>query len=106
MRNLTMMTDLYQLTMMYGYYNTNTHLRQAVFDLYFRRPNVNSAYAIAAGLEQVMDYIENLHFSEEDLGYLKSLNLFSREFWICSENCLPVIFMPFRKVQSCSLMNQ
>lgn len=80
MRNLTMMTDLYQLTMMYGYYNTNTHLRQAVFDLYFRRPNVNSAYAIAAGLEQVMDYIENLHFSEEDLGYLKSLNLFSREF--------------------------
>lgn len=80
MRNLTMMTDLYQLTMMYGYYNTNTHMRQAVFDLYFRRPNVNSAYAIAAGLEQVMEYIENLHFTEEDLNYLDSLNLFTRGF--------------------------
>ncbi len=80
MRNLTMMTDLYQLTMMYGYYNTNTHMRQAVFDLYFRKPNENSAYAIAAGLEQVMEYIENLHFGEDDLNYLDSLGLFNREF--------------------------
>ncbi|HHU49506.1 MAG: nicotinate phosphoribosyltransferase [Caldicoprobacterales bacterium] len=80
MRNLTMMTDLYQLTMMYGYYKNNTHQRQAVFDLFFRRPNNNTAYAIAAGLEQVMDYIENLHFSEEDLEYLDSLNLFNQEF--------------------------
>lgn len=80
MRNLTMMTDLYQLTMMYGYYKTNTHRRQAVFDLFFRKRSVKSAYAIAAGLEQVIDYIENLHFSEEDLEYLDSLNLFSRDF--------------------------
>ena len=70
MRNLTMMTDLYQLTMMYGYYKNNTHQRQAVFDLFFRRLNNNTAYAIAAGLEQVMDYIENLHFSVKDLNTL------------------------------------
>jgi len=80
MRNLTMMTDLYQLTMMYGYYKNNTHNRQAVFDLFFRKPNNNSAYAIAAGLEQVIDYIENLHFEEEDIEYLRSLNLFNDEF--------------------------
>ncbi|HHY83545.1 MAG TPA: nicotinate phosphoribosyltransferase [Clostridiales bacterium] len=80
MRNLTMMTDLYQLTMMYGYYKTNTHKRQAVFDLFFRKPNNNSSYAIAAGLEQVIDYIENLHFDKEDIDYLNSLNLFNDEF--------------------------
>lgn len=80
MRNLTMMTDLYQLTMMYGYYKINIHKRQAVFDLFFRKRNVNSAYAIAAGLEQVMEYIDNLHFSEEDLEYLNSLNLFDNDF--------------------------
>jgi nicotinate phosphoribosyltransferase len=80
MRNLTMMTDLYQLTMMYGYFKTDTHNRQAVFDLFFRKRSVKSAYAIAAGLEQVIDYIKNLHFSKEDLDYLDSLNLFSSEF--------------------------
>ena len=80
MRNLTMMTDLYQLTMMYGYYKTNTHTRQAVFDLFFRRPGENSAYAIAAGMEQVVEYIENLHFSEDDLAYLDSLELFDEKF--------------------------
>src|SRR5690554_1125342 len=80
MRNLTMMTDLYQLTMMYGYYKTNTHMRQAVFDMYFRKPSENSAYAIAAGLEQVIEYIENLHFGEEDITYLSSLKLFDNSF--------------------------
>ena len=80
MRNLTMMTDLYQLTMMYGYFKTDTHNRQAVFDLFFRKRSVKSAYAIAAGLEQVIDYIKNVHFSKEDLDYLDSLNLFSSEF--------------------------
>jgi nicotinate phosphoribosyltransferase len=80
LRNLTMMTDLYQLTMMYGYYKTNTHQRNAVFDMFFRKPSSNSAYAIAAGLEQVIDYIKNLHFGDEDIEYLASLNLFDSEF--------------------------
>jgi nicotinate phosphoribosyltransferase len=80
LRNLTMMTDLYQLTMMYGYYKTNTHQRNAVFDMFFRKPSSNSAYAIAAGLEQVIDYIKNLHFGDEDIEYLASLNLFDSDF--------------------------
>ncbi len=80
MRNLTMMTDLYQLTMMYGYYKNNIHRKPAVFDMFFRKLSEYSAYAVAAGLEQVIGYIENLHFEEEDLQYLDSLNLFDREF--------------------------
>jgi nicotinate phosphoribosyltransferase len=80
MRNLTMMTDLYQLTMMYGYYKTNTHNRVAVFDLFFRRSREDTAYAIAAGLEQAVDYIENLHFTDEDIQYLRDLALFDEGF--------------------------
>ena len=80
MRNLTMMTDLYQLTMMYGYHKNNIHRKPAVFDMFFRKLSEYSAYAVAAGLEQVIDYIENLHFEEEDLQYLDSLNLFDRDF--------------------------
>ena len=75
-----MMTDLYQLTMMYGYYKNNIHRKPAVFDMFFRKLSEYSAYAVAAGLEQVIGYIENLHFEEEDLQYLDSLNLFDREF--------------------------
>lgn len=80
MRNLTMMTDLYQLTMMYGYYKTGTMNKEAVFDLFFRKSRQDSAYSIAAGLEQVIDYINNLHFDEDDLVYLDSLNLFDAGF--------------------------
>ena len=59
MRNLTMMTDLYQLTMMYGYYRENKMNQQVVFDLFFRKPDsMMSSYAIAAGLEQVVEYRE------------------------------------------------
>ena len=79
MRNLTMMTDLYQLTMMYGHYVNKTE-GEAVFDLFFRKPSGNSTYAVMAGLEQAIDYINNLHFSEEDLTYLRSLNLFDEPF--------------------------
>jgi nicotinate phosphoribosyltransferase len=80
MRNLTMMTDLYQLTMMYGYYKVGKHRQNVVFDLFFRKPSTNSAYAIAAGLEQVVNYIQNLNFTEEDIDYLRSLKLFDEEF--------------------------
>ncbi len=78
-RNLTMMTDLYQLTMMYGYYKSGTARNRAVFDLFFRR-TVARGYAIVAGLEQAMDYISSLRFEEDDLDYLRSLNLFDEDF--------------------------
>lgn len=80
MRNLTMMTDLYQLTMMNGYLKHGMKDNIAVFDLFFRPLMNNSVYAVMAGLEQALEYVENLHFSEEDLDYLRSLNIFGEDF--------------------------
>ena len=78
-RNLTMMTDLYQLTMMHGHFMRNAK-EEAVFDLFFREPTGNSSYAIVAGLEQAIEYIRDLRFTEEDIAYLDGLHLFSQEF--------------------------
>ncbi len=80
MRNLTMMTDLYELTMMYGYFKNNMTDRISVFDLFFRKTSENSSYAIMAGVEQLVEYIQNLHFDEDDIAYLRSLNLFDEDF--------------------------
>ncbi len=79
MRNLTMMTDLYQLTMMYGYFHEGMTKNEAVFDVFFR-PKENITYAVMSGLESVIDYINNLHFGEFDIDYLRSLNLFDEDF--------------------------
>ena len=79
MRNLTLLTDLYQLTMMEGYLQCGTHQKTAVFDLFFR-PKGEINYAVFAGLQQAAEYIEDLHFDGEDLDYLKSLNCFSQAF--------------------------
>lgn len=79
MRNLTMLTDLYQLTMMQGYFNAKMHEKTACFDVFFRE-NGASSYGVSVGLEQVVDYIQNLHFEKEDIEYLNSLNLFTKEF--------------------------
>ena len=81
MRNLTMLTDLYQLTMMYGYFKKGVHEKVAVFDLFFRRQVGDSTYAIMAGVEQLIEVINNLHFSDEDIDYLRSLNLFDEDFF-------------------------
>ncbi len=79
MRNLTLLTDLYQLTMGQGYFNENKHEQLAVFDVFFR-PNRLITYSVAAGMEQVAEYLEDLHFSEDDIAYLRSLGCFSEEF--------------------------
>ena len=78
-RNLTLLTDLYQLTMMNGYLRNGKQGDIAVFDLFFRRNNIIT-YSVAAGLEQAIDYIRNIHFTEEDIEYLRSLNLFDAQF--------------------------
>ena len=79
MRNLTMLTDLYQLTMLQGYLKQGMQNRRAVFTMFFRHaPGLN--YAIMAGNEQLLDYIENLRFGPEDIAYLRSLNLFEEDF--------------------------
>lgn len=80
MRNLTLMTDLYELTMMYGYFKHGMHKNKAVFDLFYRKHGDISSYAVAAGLEQAIDYVKNIRFEEEDIQYLRSLNLFDEPF--------------------------
>lgn len=79
-RNLTMLTDLYQLTMANGYHKYGLDKREASFDLFYRGSG-GYGYAIVAGLEQVIDYIQDLHFSEEDIAYLKSQNIFDEDFF-------------------------
>ena len=79
MRNLTLLTDLYQLTMGYGFYRQNKHEEEVVFDLFFRK-NALITYSVFAGLEQAMDYLLNWRFDEEDIAYLRGLNLFDEGF--------------------------
>lgn len=79
MRNLTLLTDLYQLTMGYGYFREGKHEQEAVFDVFFR-PNKLITYSVAAGMEQAAEYLENLRFGEEEIAYLRSLRLFDEEF--------------------------
>ena len=78
-RNLTLLTDLYQLTMMNGYLSHEKKDEIAVFDVFFRQ-NDMITYSIACGLEQVVDYVLNLNFGAEEIDYLRSLNIFSEEF--------------------------
>lgn len=77
--NLTLLTDLYELTMMQGYYKSNNQ-DIVVFDAFYRNNPCGGGYAICAGLEQIIDYIKNLHFSEEDITYLRSLKIFDEDF--------------------------
>lgn len=79
MRNLTLLTDLYEITMGYGFFKEKKHEEIAVFDLFFRQ-NKMITYSIAAGLRQAIEYVENLHFSEDDISYLRSLSLFDEAF--------------------------
>ncbi len=80
-RNLTMMTDFYQLTMMQGYLDNGMADNIAVFDMFFRkRDDGQITYAVMAGVEQLCEYIENLHFTSEDIEYLRSQNVFNEAF--------------------------
>lgn len=78
--NLTLLTDLYELTMMQGYFEKNEGQEQVVFDVFFRNNPCSSGYSICAGLEQVIDYIQNLHFTDDDVEYLRGLGIFTEPF--------------------------
>jgi putative nicotinate phosphoribosyltransferase len=78
-RKLTLLTDFYELTMMQGYFKSGEN-ETAIFDMFYRVTPDNSGYAISAGLEQVIDYIKNLHFSYEDVDYLRGLGFFDEDF--------------------------
>ncbi len=79
-QNLTLLTDLYELTMMQGYFKNKDKNETVVFDAFYRNNPNGGGYAIAAGLEQVIDYIKNLHFDDEDISYLRSLKIFDEDF--------------------------
>jgi len=78
--NLTMLTDFYEITMANGYFHSDVRDYEACFDMFFRRVPDQGGYAIMAGLEQVIEYLKNLHFTEEDIEYLRSKGIFSEEF--------------------------
>ncbi len=78
-QNLTLLTDFYELTMMQGYYNNNNN-EIVIFDVFYRENPSGSGYAICAGLEQVIDYINDLCFKPDDIDYLRSLKIFDENF--------------------------
>ncbi len=78
--NMTMLCDFYELTMGNGYFQNGFKDRITYFDVFFRKVPDGGGFAIAAGLQQLIEYIENLHFSEEDIAYLRGRNLFCEEF--------------------------
>lgn len=77
--NLTLLTDLYELTMMQGYFKNPTN-QTVIFDMFYRTNPCGGSFAIAAGLEQMIEYIENLRFTEDDIIYLRSLHIFDEDF--------------------------
>ena len=77
--NLTLLTDLYELTMMQGYFK-NHNQDVVVFDAFYRNNPCDGGYSVCAGLAQVIDYIENLHFDADDINYLRSLKIFDEDF--------------------------
>ena len=84
--NMTMLCDFYELTMGNGYFEKGYKDRICYFDVFFRQCPDNGGFAIAAGLEQIIDYIQNLHFSAEDIAYLRGRKLFSEDFLKYLEN--------------------
>lgn len=85
-RNISMLMDLYEMTMAHGYFTKQDNTDRVAFDVFYRRNPDQGGFAIFAGLEQVVDYLLNLHFDEEDIAYFKSLHLFSDEFleYLCN----------------------
>lgn len=79
-RNISMMMDLYEVTMANGYFTESSFNDQVTFDVFYRKNPDNGGFAIFAGLEQIIEYIENLHFEKEDIEYFRSLNIFGEKF--------------------------
>ena len=95
--NESMFVDFYEFTMTNGYFVSGLGEKTVVFDMFFRKVPDNGSFAIMAGLEQAIEYIENLHFSDEDLNYLKGRGIFSEDFldylknfeFICDVDAIP-----------------
>lgn len=79
-RNISMMMDLYEMTMANGYFSDEGPKAEVTFDVFYRNNPDEGGFAIFAGLEQIIEYIEQLHFGEEDIDYFRSLKLFREDF--------------------------
>ena len=79
-RNISMVMDLYELTMAGGYFSDDAMAESVTFDVFYRNNPDNGGFAVFAGLEQVVEYVENFHFSAEDIDYLRSLDIFKEDF--------------------------
>ena len=97
LENYTMLFDFYELTMANGYYKTGMADKIAYFDIFFREVPDNGGFAIAAGLEQIIDYINNLHFSDEDIEYLRSKNCFDEKFLESLRSFRPGVDLPLKE---------
>ena len=75
-----MLCDFYELTMAGGYFKKGLHNRTAYFDVFFRTVPDGGGFAIAAGLEQIVEYIRDLRFTKEDIDFLRAKNLFDEDF--------------------------
>ncbi len=79
-RNLAMVMDLYEMTMANGYFKEGGYDEYVTFDVFYRKNPDGGGFAIFAGLEQVLDYLEDMHFDQEDIDYLRSLNIYEEDF--------------------------
>ncbi len=79
-RNISMLMDFYEMTMAHGYFTKLKNVDRVAFDVFFRRNPDKGGFAIFGGLEQIVEYILNLHFDESDISYLRSQGIFSEEF--------------------------
>ena len=79
-QNLTLLTDLYELTMMQGYFKNKEENRTVIFDAFYRTNPFGGGYAIMCGVEQLVRYVNDLHFSSQDIEYLRSLGIFDADF--------------------------
>ena len=99
-RNLTLLTDLYELTMMQGYFKEKDANETVIFDMFYRNNPHGNGFAVCAGLDQVIEYIRDLHFDKSDIAYLRSVGTLKKTFWnISGTSVLRVISMPFLKVR-------
>lgn len=79
-RNISMVMDLYELTMANGYFLQHSTRPKVAFDVFFRKNPEGGGFSIFAGLEQILTYLENMHFDPEDIAYLRDLGLFDEAF--------------------------
>lgn len=79
-RNISMMMDLYEMTMANGYFVKQNAMKRVAFDVFYRKNPDKGGFAIFAGLEQIIEYVENLHFDSDDIEYFRTMNLFSEDF--------------------------